>query len=59
MGDRRKPSLLGMISGAVAGLVAITPAAGFVDPMGGVVIGLAAGVICYFAVGVAEEGARL
>jgi ammonium transporter, Amt family len=42
-----KPSVLGIISGAVAGLVAITPAAGFVDPMGGLMIGLVAGVACY------------
>ena len=40
---------LGVASGAVAGLVAITPAAGFVGPMGAVIIGLAAGVICYLA----------
>jgi len=44
-----KPSVLGIISGAVAGLVAITPASGFVDPTGGLVVGLAAGVGCYFA----------
>jgi Amt family ammonium transporter len=43
----RKPSVLGMISGAVAGLVAITPASGFVDPFGALVIGLLAGVVCY------------
>jgi len=43
----KKPSVLGMISGAVAGLVAITPASGFVDPMGALIIGLAAGVVCY------------
>jgi Amt family ammonium transporter len=43
----RKPSVLGMISGAVAGLVAITPASGFVDPLGALVIGLAAGAVCY------------
>jgi len=42
-----KPSVLGIISGAVAGLVAITPAAGFVDPMGALIIGLIAGVACY------------
>ena len=46
---RRQPSVLGIISGAVAGLVAITPAAGFVDPVGGLVIGLIAGLACYFA----------
>jgi ammonium transporter, Amt family len=45
-----KPSALGAISGAVAGLVAITPAAGFVQPMSAIVIGLLAGVVCYFMV---------
>jgi Amt family ammonium transporter len=43
----RKPSVLGMISGAVAGLVAITPASGYVDPKGALIIGLAAGAVCY------------
>jgi Amt family ammonium transporter len=43
-----KPSVLGIISGAVAGLVAITPASGFVLPGGALVIGLAAGVVCFF-----------
>ena len=42
-----RPSVLGMISGAVAGLVAITPASGFVDTTGALVIGMGAGVICY------------
>jgi ammonium transporter, Amt family len=45
----KKPSVLGMISGAVAGLVAITPASGFVNPMGALLIGLAAGVVCYLS----------
>jgi Amt family ammonium transporter len=45
----RKPSVLGIASGAVAGLVAITPAAGFVAPMGGLFIGIAAGIVCFFA----------
>ena len=45
----RKPTLLGMATGAIAGLVAITPAAGFVDPMGSLWIGLASGVICFIA----------
>ncbi|MNF35773.1 Ammonia channel precursor [compost metagenome] len=44
----RKPSVLGIASGAVAGLVAITPASGTAGPMGALVIGLAAGVICFF-----------
>jgi Amt family ammonium transporter len=44
---QKKPSVLGMLSGAVAGLVAITPAAGFVDPSGSLYIGLIAGGVCY------------
>ena len=44
-----KPSVLGAVSGAVAGLVAITPASGFVLPGGSIVIGVAAGVICFWA----------
>ena len=45
-----KPSVLGAISGAVAGLVAITPASGFVKPMPAMLIGFAAGVVCYLMV---------
>ena len=45
-----RPSALGAISGAVAGLVAITPAAGFVSPMPALAIGLVAGVVCFFMV---------
>jgi len=45
-----KPSVLGGISGAVAGLVAITPASGFVKPFPALLIGLAAGAVCYFMV---------
>jgi len=45
-----KPSVLGAVSGSVAGLVAITPASGFVKPMPALVIGFVAGVICYFMV---------
>src|SRR5215831_6875188 len=45
-----KPSVLGAVSGAVAGLVAITPASGFVKPMPAMLIGVAAGVICYLMV---------
>src|SRR3546814_18207899 len=47
---RGKPSVLGIISGAVAGLVAITPASGWVDPRGALIICLIAGVICAWAV---------
>ena len=49
---RRKPTVMGMVSGAIAGLVAITPAAGYVDATGAFVIGALAGPMCYF-------GARL
>jgi len=49
-----KPSVLGGISGAVAGLVAITPAAGFVKPMPALVIGLIAGVFCYWMVAIVK-----
>ncbi len=45
----KKPSVLGMISGAVAGLVVITPASGFVDPVGALFMGLIGGFICYIA----------
>jgi ammonium transporter, Amt family len=45
----KKPSVLGMISGAVAGLVAITPASGFVNPSGALVIGILAGAVCYLS----------
>ena len=50
-----KPTVLGAASGAVAGLVAITPAAGFVAPLPSIIIGLIAGVVCYFAVAVMKE----
>jgi len=45
--EKKKASLIGVLSGIVAGLVAITPAAGFVDPKGAVLIGLIAGPVCY------------
>jgi Amt family ammonium transporter len=45
-----KPSLLGLVSGVVAGLVAVTPASGFAGPMGSLVLGLIAGVACFFFV---------
>jgi Amt family ammonium transporter len=44
---RKKPTVIGICSGAVAGLVAITPASGFVGPAGALAIGVAAGVVCY------------
>src|SRR6202051_5034831 len=47
--SRGKPSVLGIASGAVAGLVAITPASGFVGPIAAVIIGIVAGVVCFIA----------
>ena len=46
---RGRPSVLGMISGAVAGLVGITPGSGFVEPLPALVIGIAAGAICFWS----------
>jgi Amt family ammonium transporter len=46
---RRKPSVLGMISGAIAGLGTITPASGYVEPWHGIVIGIVAGALCFWA----------
>ena len=51
---RGRPSLLGLISGAVAGLVAVTPAAGFILPQGGVIIGLVSGAVCFVSVSVVK-----
>jgi Amt family ammonium transporter len=45
-----KPSMLGLASGAVAGLVAVTPACGYIGPMGAIVLGLLAGVVCFWGV---------
>ena len=50
-----KPSLLGMASGAVAGLVAVTPASGYAGPMGSVVLGLLVSPLCWFFVAVVKE----
>ena len=44
-----KPSVLGIVTGMVAGLGTITPASGYVGPLGALIIGLSAGVVCYFA----------
>lgn len=50
-----KPTILGAVSGCVAGLVAITPAAGYVAPLPAIIIGLVGGAVCYFAVAVLKE----
>jgi Amt family ammonium transporter len=52
---KRQPSMLGAAAGAVAGLVAITPASGFVNVMGAIVIGFGAGVVCYAAIQLRER----
>jgi Amt family ammonium transporter len=46
----RKPKILGLLTGSVAGLATITPAAGYVSPQSAVIIGIAAGVVCFYAV---------
>lgn len=56
---RGHPSLLGLVSGVVAGLVAITPAAGFAGPMGSIVLGLVAGVACFLFVAYAKNALKL
>jgi Amt family ammonium transporter len=54
-----KPSLLGLVSGVVAGLVAVTPAAGFAGPMGSIVLGLFAGVACFLFVAYIKSALKL
>lgn len=53
--QKGKPTMLGALSGGVAGLVAITPASGFVTPMSAIFIGLAGGIVCYLAVNMKEK----
>ncbi|MEJ2124500.1 MAG: hypothetical protein P8Y47_06705, partial [Alphaproteobacteria bacterium] len=50
-----KPSLVGLVTGSIAGLATITPASGYVGPAGAVVLGLAGGFICYFAVDIVKR----
>ena len=50
-----KPSLVGVVTGAIAGLASITPASGFVGPLGAVLIGLISGYLCYEAVGLIKN----
>ena len=54
-----KPSVLGAISGSVAGLVAITPASGFVKPMPALIIGAIAGVVCFLMATAVKKNVRL
>lgn len=54
-----KPSLVGMVTGTIAGLATVTPASGFVGPMGGVLLGFAGGVICYLAVDLVKHRMKI
>ncbi|MGY8813973.1 MAG: ammonium transporter [Gammaproteobacteria bacterium] len=54
-----KPSVLGIVTGMVAGLGTITPASGFVGPIGGLIIGLTSGVVCYFATQFIKRGLKI
>ncbi len=51
----RKPSLVGTVTGVIAGLATVTPASGFVGPAGGLILGAVAGVVCFFAVDMVKE----
>ena len=54
-----KPSLIGMVTGTIAGLATITPASGFVGPIGALVIGIVAGMVCFKAVSIVKSTFRL
>lgn len=54
-----KPSLVGFVTGTIAGLATITPASGFVGPMGGICLGIAGGFLCYFAVDFVKRRCKL
>jgi Amt family ammonium transporter len=54
-----KPSMIGIVTGAVAGLASITPASGYVGPGGALVIGLTGGAVCYFMVGLVKRRFRI
>jgi Amt family ammonium transporter len=54
-----KPSLIGLVTGTIAGLATVTPASGYIGPMGGVLLGLAGGVLCYLAVDVVKRSFRI
>lgn len=55
----RKPSMVGFVTGTIAGLATITPASGFVGPIGGICLGLAGGFLCYFAVDFVKRRCKL
>ena len=53
--DSGKPGLVGIVTGTIAGLATITPASGNVGPMGAIIIGATAGLVCYYACGIIKE----
>ena len=55
MGKNGKPSLVGIVTGAIAGLATITPASGFVGPIGALIIGIIAGAVCFWAAQLIRE----
>ncbi|MGE0231781.1 MAG: ammonium transporter [Flavobacteriaceae bacterium] len=54
-----RPSLIGLVTGTIAGLATVTPASGFVGPSGGVILGLVGGIFCYFAVDIVKRVLRI
>ena len=54
-----KPTLIGLVTGTIAGLASITPASGYVGPIGGLVIGFSAGIICYILVSFVKSSLRI
>jgi len=54
-----KPGLVGMITGMVAGLATVTPASGFIGPLGGLILGVSSGVICYWFVGLVKNAIKI
>lgn len=54
-----KPSLVGAVTGVIAGLATVTPASGFVGPMGGLLLGLAAGIVCFYAVQIVKSSLKI
>ncbi|MGE3303632.1 MAG: ammonium transporter [Hyphomonadaceae bacterium] len=55
----KRPSLIGAVTGAVAGLATVTPASGFIGPLGGAALGLAGGVVCFFAVDIVKRKLKI
>jgi Amt family ammonium transporter len=54
-----KPSMVGLVTGTIAGLATVTPASGFIGPIGGILLGLLGGVVCYFAVNLVKHVAKV